>query len=114
MDYNVAGALNARFQFYRGLAEGGAIRMTDEEILKEVWSDEDSVRKDAEEWLMGYLLLAYRPLSDVQLQSYVDLSRTPAGQAFNRGLFAGFEGMYRDLSRALGVALALEGAADTL
>ena len=108
MEFNVAGGLTANLRFYRGLAEGGAIEMSEAEMLSEVWSQEAEVRADTEEWLMAYLLMAYAPLSDAEIAEYVALSGTPAGQELNRALFAGFDGMYADLSYALGLAVALQ------
>ena len=37
VEANVVGALNASFQFYAGLVDGGALEMTEREILDEVW-----------------------------------------------------------------------------
>ena len=56
--------------------------------------------------LFGFLLMAYRPLSDVEMADYNAFSRTGAGQALNAALFEGFEVMYRDISHALGLAAA--------
>ena len=106
VEFNVAGALTANLRFYRGLVEGGAVEMSEEEMLAEVWGQEAEIRADTEEWLMSYLLMAYAPLSDSEIAEYVALSRTEAGQALNRALFAGFDGMYADLSYALGLAVA--------
>ena len=116
VDYNVAGALNASFAFYRGLAEGGALGddLDEGEVLADVWSQEEAIRQDTREWLRAYLLMAYGPLSDAELQTYVDLSRTPEGRALNAALFAGFDRMYVGISYALGLAAADILSADEL
>ncbi len=106
VEFNVAGALTANLRFYRGLVEGGAIEMSEEEMLAEVWEQESEIRADTEEWLMSYLLMAYAPLSDAEVGEYVALSGSEAGQALNRALFVGFDAMYADLSYALGLAVA--------
>lgn len=106
VEANVAGALNASYKFYSGLAEGGAFEISEQEIVADVWAQEDDTRTDTREWLYGFLLLAYGPLSDEAVQSYVDLSSSPEGKAMNRALFAGFNTMYNDLSYALGLAAA--------
>jgi hypothetical protein len=106
IDFNVAGALNSNLRFFRGLGEGGALDMGEEEMLAEVWGQEAEIRADTEEWLMSYLLMAYASLSDDEIAEYVALSKTDAGKALNRALFAGFDGMYADLSYALGLAVA--------
>ena len=108
IELNVAGALTANLRFFRGLVEGGALEMTEDEILADVWSQEEDIRGDTTEWLMAYLLMAYAPLSDDEISAYIALSQTPAGRALNQGLFAGFDTMYADLSYALGLAVAAQ------
>ncbi len=100
------GALNASFHFYRGLVDGGAFEMTESDILRDVWDQEDNTRNDTREWLFAFLLMAYGPLEDGELSDYVALSGTDAGQALNRALFAGYNRMYDELSYALGLAAA--------
>ncbi|MFZ5961779.1 hypothetical protein ACOXXX_02410 [Thalassococcus sp. BH17M4-6] len=106
IEANVVGALNASFMFYKGLAEGGGLEMTEAEMLSDVWTQEDDTRADTREWLFAYLLLAYGPLDDDALAEYSELSDTPAGQAMNRALFQGFNDMYDEISYALGLAAA--------
>jgi len=108
VEYNVAGALNANFAFYRGLRDGGAFPdpMSDEEMLADVWLQEDAIRKDTREWLQSYLALAYRPLSDDDLAAYVDFSRTAAARRFNAALFSAFDEMFNTISYMLGRAAA--------
>lgn len=106
IEANVVGALNSSFMFYRGLVDGGAFQMSEEDILTEVWHQEAETRLDTREWVYGFLLMAYGPLEDETLRSYVELSRTEAGRAMNRALFAGFDQMYGDISYALGLASA--------
>ena len=104
IEANVVGAMNASFEFYRGLADGGGLEMSESEMLSDVWSQEEETRKDTREWLYAFLLLAYGPLSDEEVARYADLSESPEGKAMNRALFAGFNKMYEDLSYALGLA----------
>ncbi|MEW9921802.1 DUF2059 domain-containing protein [Marimonas sp. MJW-29] len=111
---NVTSAMNSNFQFLKGLAEGGAIEMTEEDMLKDVTSDIDESTQDTTSWLYGYLLLAYSPLSAQDLQEYVAFSRSAAGQALNTALFAGFGKAYEDISYALGRAVALNMTAEEL
>ncbi|WP_238365381.1 DUF2059 domain-containing protein [Mesobacterium pallidum] len=106
IEWNVEGALNASYAFYAGLSAGGAIDVPEDELLAEVWASEPDVREDTREWVYGFLLMAYGPMSDDDLQAYTDLSQTEAGQRLNRALFRGFDLMYTDISRALGLATA--------
>lgn len=108
VDQNVAGALNANLAFYQGLDRGRAFAdgMTEAEMLAEVWGQEPEVRTDTEAWVYSYLLLAYAPLSDEDLEAYIAFSETEAGQALNRALFGAFDGMFTGISRDLGLAAA--------
>jgi len=111
---NVTSAMNSNYQFLRGLADGNAIEMEEEEMLADVAGDIDEITDDTVSWLYGYLLLAYHPLSDAELQEYLTYSNTKAGQALNRGLFDGFGKAYEDISYALGWAVALNMTAEEL
>lgn len=106
VEANLVGALNANYMFYLGLVDGGALNMSEADILTEVWSSEEETRSDTREWVYAFLLMAYRPLPDGVVEQYTKLSRTDPGRALNRALFAGFNEMYDDISYALGKAVA--------
>lgn len=108
VEANLVGALNASYMFYLGLVDGGALDMSEQDILTEVWSSEEETRADTREWVYAFLLMAYRPLEDGVVAEYTDLSGTAPGRALNRALFAGFNKMYDDISYALGMAVARE------
>ena len=112
IERNVAGALSSNFQFYQGLADGGAYPLSEDGIAADVWAQEPEIRADTESWLFAYLLLAYQPLSTEQLDRYLAFSSSDAGQALNAALFAGFDRMYRDISYGLGqaAAIAMQGS----
>lgn len=103
---NVTGALSSNYHFFNGLVEGGSHRMSEAEILDEVWSQEDAIRADTLIWLQSFLYMAYGPLSDSEMQDYLDFSETEAGQALNGALFDGFDAMYREIYFALGLSVA--------
>lgn len=106
VEQNVSGALNASFAFYEGLADGGALEMGEAEMLSDIWGQEEETRADTVEWVHGYLLMAYGPLSSEELGAYVEMSESPEGGALNRALFSGFNQMYNDISYAMGLAAA--------
>ncbi|THD75019.1 DUF2059 domain-containing protein [Thalassobius vesicularis] len=114
VEYNVAGALNANYMFYRGLTQGGMIQMSDAEILAEAWAEEDATREDSISWLYAYLDEAYAELSVEELKTLTDFAATPEGQALNRALFQGFDRMYAQLSLGLGLAIASLGQYEEL
>ncbi|WP_370401383.1 hypothetical protein [Sulfitobacter sp. JB4-11] len=114
VDRNVTNAMNANVQFLRGLVDGDAAEMTEEDMLSSVSGDLDEMTDDTRSWLFGYMLLAYSPLETSEIEDYLAFSRTPAGEALNRALFDGFGRSYEDISYALGRAVALNMLAEEL
>lgn len=116
LENNVVGSMNSNFAFYTGLADAGAFdeSLTEEQILQDIWSQEAEIREDTEEWLLSFLLMAYQPLDDSDLEDYIVLSKTPEGQDLNRALFAAFDRMFVDVSRSLGRSAALFMAGEDL
>lgn len=110
---NVRGAISADYYFYLGLADGQDLPRDDEAVLSELIENRDETEAETRKWLYGFLLFAYSPLTDGQMQGNLDFSATEAGQAVNDALFEGFDRLYDDISyelgRAVGVAL---GATD--
>lgn len=104
VESNVMGALNGNLAFYRGMNAAGAFPepMPEQDMLAEVWSQEADVRRDTTEWLFPFLMLAYQPLSDKELDQYIAFSTTPAGQKANRAMFVAFDAMFVQVSKELG------------
>ena len=102
------GAMNSNYAFYTGLLDGNALprQLTEQQVLTDVWNQEEAIREDTTEWVYSYLMLAYRPLSDEDLEVYTALSETPEGRALNRALFAAFDEVFTGISRTLGLAAA--------
>jgi hypothetical protein len=110
IETNIVGALNSNFAFYTGLATGGAFgqTLTEDQILADVWSQEPQIRQNTTEWVYSFLLMAYQPLSDADVEAYIAFSETEAGKALNKAVFAAFDGMFEDISLALGAAAAAQ------
>ena len=109
IEQNVSGALNANFAFYQGMSDGGAFdaaKMTEADMLADVWSQEPEIRAETESWLYPFLALAYEPLSDADLQAYLAFSESGASRAMNAAMFAAFDEVFRAISRDLGRAAA--------
>jgi len=108
VEMNVVGALNSNWAFYQGLDAGGAFdgELTEDQMLADVWEQEEEIRDETRDWVYSYLGLAYRPLSDDDLAAYTALSETPEGRALNTALFAAFDAMFTRISRELGLAAA--------
>ena len=116
IETNVVGALNSNYAFYQGLSQGGALQpgLTDDEVLANVWDQEAEIRRTTTEWVMSFLLMAYQPLSDADLEAYIAFSQTPDGKALNQAVFSAFDQMFIDISRKLGLASSRYMLSDTL
>lgn len=108
VESNVMGAMNSNYAFYTGLMSGQAFddTLTEDQILSDVWSQEDGIRADTEEWVYAYLGLAYDALSDADLDAYIAMSETEEGRALNRALFGAFGTVFEDISHRLGAEAA--------
>lgn len=108
VESNVAGALTSNYAFYIGLIDGRAFdfELTEEEVLSDVWSQEQEIRESTIDWVYSFTSLAYQPLSDEEMRAYVDFAASPAGQALNAALFSAFNEMFRAISRDLGLGAA--------
>lgn len=106
IDSNVVSALNSSYAFYLGLIDGGAMPpgMTPDVALDDVWSREAEIRANTTEWVYAFLLMAYQPLDDADLQAYIAFSETEAGASLNDALFQAFSAMFDEMSRGLGLA----------
>jgi hypothetical protein len=109
IETNVTGALNSSYSFYLGLQEGGAFGgdLLPEDLLRDVASREPEIRSGTTEWVYAFLLLAYDPVSDADLERYIEFSETDAGRKLNRAIFGAFDDMFDDISRSLGRAAAI-------
>ena len=107
IESNVIGALNSNFAFLRGLQSAGSFErdVSEQDILQQVWSQEADIREETTDWLFSYLSLAYQPLTDEELEVYLDFSSTRHGKLLNKALFEGFDKMFVELSRAMGTTL---------
>ncbi|MEO1197571.1 MAG: hypothetical protein AAFX45_15570, partial [Pseudomonadota bacterium] len=105
---NLMGAMNSNYAFYQGLNDGNGLpeELTEEQMLTNIWEQEDEVRQETETWVYSYLAMAYQPLSDDDVEAYIALSESDEGRALNRALFESFDAMYSTISRALGLAAA--------
>ena len=114
VDRNVTGALNSNFKFLQGLADGGGGQMAMQDALATLWAQEPAIREDTDTWLNAYLHLAYRPLSEADLEDYVAFWRTRAGVALNAAMFAAFDDVYDGVSYATARIIALHVGGEEL
>lgn len=106
LEMNVAGAMSGNLAFMTGMAETGAYgrNKPEDQILSDVWAQEDQIRADTSAWLYAYLGLAYAPLSEADLEAYVAFGESPAGLRLNAALFTAFDRVFREVSHELGRA----------
>lgn len=102
---NVAGAMNSNLAFYRGMDDGGGFQIGEAQALTEVWAQEEELRADTEAWVYAYVTMAYEPLGEGELGDYVRFSATEEGRDLNRAIFAGFYGIFDNVSYRLGHAV---------
>jgi len=73
LEANVVSALNSNILFYEGLVDGGAFKLSEAEILTDVWSQEEVTRTDTRAWLYAFFLMAYAPLSVDEIDTFLTL-----------------------------------------
>ncbi|MFN3526495.1 MAG: hypothetical protein ACK4YU_10430, partial [Paracoccus sp. (in: a-proteobacteria)] len=113
---NVATGMNASVAFSQGFAEGGGFDMapTPDEMLAEAWAQQDEIAFEAEAWMQAFLMLAYSPLSDAEIEAYIAFATSAEGRALADLLFAGFDAVFVQTSREMGLAAALRETGERL
>ncbi|MEM9434190.1 MAG: hypothetical protein AAGA12_09725 [Pseudomonadota bacterium] len=108
IDGNVMGALNSNLAFYQGMASNPNFDtgMPQAFMLSTVWEQEPEIRESVTDWSMNFSTLAYSVLSVEEMQEYIEISASEAGQRFNTALFGGFDYMFEQQSYELGQATA--------
>jgi hypothetical protein len=113
LEMNVAAALTGNLAFTKGMAKTGAYgkALPEDQILSDIWAQEEQIRIDTSTWLYAYLGLAYDPLSEADLEAYTEFMESPAGQRLNAALFTAFDAAFRQVSYDLGHAagIAMQG-----
>lgn len=106
IDRNVEGAMNWNLYYLLALQQGddGGARLETDDLLALVWSQEPQVRTETEDWLRAYLMLAYGPLSDPDLDTYTAFYETDAGRMLTDASFFAYDGLFEQIARAVGVA----------
>lgn len=106
IEANVMGALNANLAFLRGMSETGgeALAMSEADMLAQVWQAEADTRAEMVAWLYPFLAMAYQPMSDDDLATYIAFSQSSEGRRLNAAMFKAFGGMFDAISRDLGRA----------
>ncbi|MBE3637162.1 hypothetical protein [Mangrovicoccus algicola] len=104
IDANVVGALNASVAFLQGLNEGAGGGAAPDP-LADALAQEPEIREATTDWVYSFAGLAYAPLASDDMEAYIAFSESEAGHVFNAALFAAFDEMFAETSRATGQAL---------
>ena len=100
----VTGALNHNMAFYMGIAapDGDADETTAAQAQAQVEPRADAIRVETEAWVRAWAALAFRDLSDADLEAYTAFLASPLGERWSRALDDATEAVYADTSRRLG------------
>jgi hypothetical protein len=106
IELGTAATLSSYLAFNEGMAATGPAGLAGapEDLSAEVYAQQAQVRADTTTWIITFMVLAYAPLSDAELEAYVDFAESPGGRAFNAALFAAFDQVMTPVSRAVGEA----------
>jgi len=99
---NLAGAFEARFAFLEALSQVEALQLDRGQIFTLMQSDQEALSKEIEEWLLGYMHMAYSPLSDDELTAYLAFQTSPEGMDLNAALFDTFNKLTTENAQQLG------------
>lgn len=116
VESNVRSALESSYAFYKAFHRGGGLgdSASENDVLSLVFSREPEIRENTVDWLYSYFYLAQGPLSEEDVEAYIALSTSPAGQALNAALFAAFDPMFAGISGELGALSALMMSAEDI
>ena len=99
---NLAGAFEARFAFLEAVSQVEGLQLDQGQIFTLMQSDQEALSKEIEEWLLGYMHMAYSPLSDDELTAYLAFQTSPEGMDLNAALFDTFNKLTTENAQKLG------------
>ncbi len=107
IERNVTASLNADMMFWRGVMDsGGPGPVADEgdeaDLVDAVTATLEETRRETEEWMTAFLMVACGPLTSEQMDKYTTFFETRDGRVLNAALFEGFNAMYDQLAYLLG------------
>jgi hypothetical protein len=104
VETNVVSAMNSNVAYFLGLMDGGAVDpgTSEGDVLADIALQETQIRADTTQWLYAFMLLAYGPAEDADIEALIAFSETEPGQDLNRAIFVAFDEVFTDISRDLG------------
>mgnify|MGYP004194304593 CR=1 FL=1 len=106
VEHNMKGAFASQYGFLTELSRADDINLSQDQILSMLSNSEPSLREEVSAWLMGYSYMAYQPLTDDDLQIYLDFLMSSSGIALNQALFDVFNALSVKNASALGELVA--------
>ncbi|WP_378943795.1 hypothetical protein [Paracoccus sp. R86501] len=106
---NVSSGLNASVAFSDGFEAVGGFDMplTQDQMLAETWAQQDQIEAETRDWLQSFLMMAYSPLRDDEVETYISFASSPAGRELARVMFAAYDTVFLQTSRDMGMAAGL-------
>ena len=101
VELNMTGAFSAQFAFLSELSKLENVTITHDEILAMLMQSEAEMREEIKNWLMGFSYLAYQPLSDDELGTYLGFLTSSSGKELNSVLFSIFNALALKTSEGL-------------
>ena len=104
IESNVAAELTGSAAFNEALAatQPPEQRLPEVDRMAQVWRQESEIRAGATSWLVTFMTLAYAPLSDEELQAWVDFSASETGKALHQAVSTAFSETFREVMAELG------------
>lgn len=104
IESNVASGLTGSAAFNEAMAaiQPPAQRLPEEDRMAQVWRQEAEIRANTTSWLLTFMVRAYEPLSDDDLQRFIDFSKSDSGKALNQAQFNAYSETFREVMAALG------------
>ena len=90
VEFNMKGAFSAQFAFLSELSKLDIVTITNDEIFAMLMENEAEMRTEIMDWLMGFSYMAYKPLSDEDLDVYIAFLNSSYGKELNNVLFGIF------------------------
>ena len=87
VELNMAGAFSAQYAFLSNLSTLDEMPLNNDDIVALLLESEDEMRQDIADWLMGFTHMAYTPLSDEDLKTYLNFLSSADGKVLNKTLF---------------------------
>ncbi len=103
VELNVRGALKAYSETSRGFAIAqGSIEDTGESRA-DTRNLEREMRRDITDWIETLLLMAYKPLTDREVEALITFARTAEAKTMNQLLNATFDSVFSEIAFEIGI-----------